>query len=100
MELSLRFVIRFSSFEDVMKCNVYIIHSKSYDKYYIGQTCDLNKRINSHNYGNVKSTKPYIPYELVWSCEKENRAEAMVLEKKLKNLKSKIRLKKFIEKYT
>lgn len=48
----------------------------------------------------VKSTKPYIPYEIVWSTSKESRLEAMSLERKLKNLKSKARLKKFIEKYS
>ena len=48
-------------FVDIM-FYVYINHSITFDKYYIGQTQDFNKRIDLHNNGLVKSTKPYIPW--------------------------------------
>jgi putative endonuclease len=83
-----------------MEYFVYILFSDKFGKYYIGQTNNLEGRLKKHNSGNVISTKPYIPYRIVWSCSKPSRQEAMELEKKLKNLKSKIRLKKFIEKYS
>jgi putative endonuclease len=51
-----------------------------------------------HNNGIEKSTKPYIPWQLIGFIEKSSRSEAMALEKKLKNLNSED-LKKFIEKY-
>ena len=79
---------------------VYILYSYKYDKFYIGQTNSLRHRLAKHNSGFVKSTKLFIPYVIVWSVEKGTRNEAMALEKKLKNLKSKPRLKKFIEKYS
>ena len=77
---------------------VYILYSESSDKFYIGQTNDVDKRLKRHNAGSESFTKPYIPWILKWSTKKPTRADAMVLEKKLKNL-SKKRLLTFIEKY-
>ena len=73
----------------------YILYSSEFDKYYIGQTNDIYKRIKKHNSGYVLSTKSYIPWELVLSIEKKTRSEALILEKKLKNLNRK-RLLSFI----
>ncbi|MEO9257189.1 MAG: GIY-YIG nuclease family protein [Crocinitomicaceae bacterium] len=77
---------------------VYILFSPTHDKYYIGQTQDFAKRIVTHNSGMVKSTKPYLSWEKVLILEKETRSEAMILEKKLKNL-NRVKLLEFIEKY-
>ena len=78
---------------------VYILYSEKHDKYYIGQTQDLGARIERHNRGQVPFTKKYIPWQLLINLEKGSRSEAILLERKLKNL-SKIRLEKFIEKYS
>ena len=78
---------------------VYILYSEKYSKFYIGQTNDLSERIRRHNLGVVISTKSYLPWRMIWACEKSSRSESMQLEKKLKNL-SKDRLKLFMEKYT
>ena len=51
-----------------------------------------------HNSGIEKSTRPYAPWKAVCHVVKNTRGEAMVLEKKLKNLNTS-GLKKFIEKY-
>ncbi|MEZ4852844.1 GIY-YIG nuclease family protein [Flavobacterium sp.] len=77
---------------------VYILHSLGFDKYYIGQTNAIQNRLNRHNSGYEKATKPYLPWELVCVITKNTRSEAMALEKKLKNL-NKIRIRSFIEKY-
>lgn len=77
---------------------VYILYSKKFDKYYIGQTKNVRNRLNRHNAGFEKATAPYRPWEVVWKTTKPTRAETVVLEKKLKNL-SKARIKKFIDKY-
>ena len=82
-----------------MEYFVYILHSTGHDKYYIGQTNDLSDRLSRHNKGFENYTSKFLPWKMVWSTEKPNRAEAMALEKKLKNL-SKERLKAFIQKYT
>ena len=77
---------------------VYILFSEKYNKFYIGQTNNMKERLRRHNSGSEKATKPYIPWTLKISLEKEDRATAMSLEKKLKNL-SKSRILQFIEKY-
>jgi putative endonuclease len=77
---------------------VYINYSEKFDKYYIGQTEDFESRLILHNSGLVKSTSPYVPWINVLLIEKSSRSEAMLLEKKLKNL-NRIRLIAFIEKY-
>ncbi len=77
----------------------YILFSTAYDKYYIGQTNDLEDRLYRHNAGSNKSTAPYRPWKIVCTIPKETRAEAVVLENKLKNL-TKERLRHFIQKYS
>ncbi|MBI1781261.1 MAG: GIY-YIG nuclease family protein [Sphingobacteriales bacterium] len=77
---------------------VYILYSEKFDKFYIGQTDDVTNRLHRHNSGYEKATKPYVPWIMVWHTEKGSRAEAMQLEKKLKNL-SKERIRAFIKKY-
>ena len=77
---------------------VYIIYSDKFNRYYIGQTSDFEGRIDRHNRGYEKSTKPYIPWVLVCCLEKNSRSESMILEKKLKNLNIED-LSKFITKY-
>lgn len=78
---------------------VYIIYSSSFDKYYIGSTKNIMRRLNEHNTGQNLSTKPFKPYEYSWITAKKSRNEAEILERKLKNFKSKNRLKDFMRKY-
>jgi len=55
----------------------YILLSSKFHKFYFGSTNDLKSRFKLHNSGEVKSTKPYISWELIWyagfSTEKEAR---------------------------
>ena len=80
------------------KIAVYILYSINYNRYYIGQTADLAQRLVRHNAGYEFSTKPYLPWILVCSILKNSRGEALILERKLKNLNT-VDLKKFIGKY-
>ena len=48
-------------------------------------TQDLDSRLRSHNLGDVKSTKPYGPWEVVYSEEYDTRDEARNREKYLKS---------------
>lgn len=77
---------------------VYIIYSIEFDKYYIGQTQNFQERILRHNSGYEKATSPYLPWVAKCILKKETRSEAILLEKKLKNL-NRQRLLMFIEKY-
>ena len=75
-----------------------ILYSARRNIYYKGQTRDLPERLKRHNSGSEKSTLGGIPWQLVWSTEKPDRASAMKLEKKLKNF-DRERTKEFIEKW-
>ncbi len=76
----------------------YIIYSESLGKYYKGHTSNIEKRLIRHNSGSERYTSSGVPWELVLAIPKLNRSEAVILEKKLKNL-NKERLEDFIEKY-
>ncbi|MFM2139099.1 MAG: hypothetical protein RJA57_1406 [Bacteroidota bacterium] len=78
---------------------VYILQSLKDGRYYKGQTNDLDRRLNEHNRGEEKSTAPYIPWKLVWSTALTDRADALALEKKIKNITRRARLQPFIKKY-
>jgi putative endonuclease len=45
----------------------------------------LESRLKEHNWGNTKSTKPYIPWKIVHIEEFKSRAEARIREKYLKS---------------
>ena len=44
----------------------YFIKSIVFGKIYIGSTADLKKRLEDHNAGKVRSTKPYKPWKVVY----------------------------------
>lgn len=44
----------------------YLIKSKIADWKYIRSTSDLKRRLLEHNSGKVKSTKPYLPFDLIY----------------------------------
>jgi putative endonuclease len=63
---------------------VYIIYSSSLEKYYIGSTEDLQKRLVQHNSGKGNFTQKGIPWKLIVSIECKSRTEAVQLEIKIK----------------
>jgi putative endonuclease len=63
---------------------VYILHSEKLNKYYVGQTADVNLRLSRHNEGWSKFTSTGVPWKLVTKYELKTRSEAMALEKKIK----------------
>ena len=63
---------------------VYILYSEKRSRYYVGQTSDINKRLEKHNQGYVASTKGGTPWRLVLQIEVLSRKEAIVLERKIK----------------
>ena len=67
-----------------MLFTVYILFSKSIQKYYTGSTQDLQNRLLEHNSGETKSITNGIPWEVVWQTQLPSRAEAMQLESKIK----------------
>lgn len=82
-----------------MTFSVYILQSETDRSFYIGQTNNLNSRVARHNAGLEKYTKTKKPWKLYWSCTVQTRSEAMRLEKKLKNFKSRQRIIQFVENF-
>jgi putative endonuclease len=76
---------------------VYILESNSSGRLYIGQTQNIENRVNEHNEGMTKSTKGKGPWKLLHSKVFETRTEAMVFERKLKNWKSSLRVLEWID---
>jgi putative endonuclease len=68
---------------------VYVLKSLKDGNLYIGQTSDLDERLQYHNSGRVKSTKRRAPFELIYAEEFSTRGEAMKKERFLKDIKSK-----------
>jgi putative endonuclease len=63
---------------------VYIIQSIKDKKLYYGYTPDLRKRFKKHNLGLVKSTKPRIPFKLVYYEAYASKQDAVKREHNLK----------------
>ncbi|MEK7069434.1 MAG: GIY-YIG nuclease family protein [Patescibacteria group bacterium] len=75
---------------------VYIIYSNKFDKYYTGHTNNIERRLIEHNSAKAGYTKYYQPWVLVYEQRFNNRTEAMALEKYIKSLKNKSRIKAYI----
>ena len=59
-----------------MEYFVYFLKSTAKNRFYIGYTIDLVKRLKEHNSGRTKSTKPYIPWEVFYSEKFSSRTDA------------------------
>ncbi|MEQ8301815.1 MAG: GIY-YIG nuclease family protein [Cyclobacteriaceae bacterium] len=57
---------------------VYALSSLRRKFIYVGMTNDLNKRIQQHNAGQNRSTKPFIPFKLLYSEQHPDRISARV----------------------
>ena len=75
---------------------VYILKSLKDEGYYIGQTGDLDKRLNMHNKGQVRSTRNRIPFILIKSEIFSTRSEVRKRENYLKKLKGGNEFRKII----
>ena len=74
----------------------YILFRLEHDKYYIGQTNDLERRLNQHNDDKKSWTRKYKPWIVVYRNTHSVRADAMKEEKYIKSLKNKERIKQYI----
>ena len=67
---------------------VYILYSSAIDKYYVGYTNDLERRLLEHNRKKGKFTDSGIPWSIVHHELYESKSEAMLREKSIKSHKS------------
>jgi len=82
-----------------MSYSVYVIYSKTLNRFYKGHSDDLEERLKYHNSRYEDFTSKGIPWLLLWIDRKTSRSEALDLESKLKNL-TRIRLIQFMLKYS
>jgi putative endonuclease len=75
---------------------VYILESELNGSYYVGQTEDLQKRLEEHNKGRVQSTKYSRPWKLVHYEEYESRSESVKREREIKSYKKRAYIEKII----
>ena len=83
-----------------MSFSIYILYSEKADRYYVGQTSNLNKRLFDHNHPvvNSKYTSKYIPWKLCFSVYvSEERGDAVKVEQFIKKQKSRLFLQKIIQ---
>ena len=76
-----------------MKACVYIMKDVN-DKFYIGSTIDIQKRLRQHELGHTQTTKNMIEPKIVLMQEVDSLLLARRIENKLKRMKR----KDFIEK--
>ena len=81
-----------------MRYFVYILYSSKLDKYYIGRSTDLAKRLEFHNnpIEGRKFTAKGIPWQMKFSHQCESYEESVLLERYLKKLKSRKALEMLI----
>ncbi len=67
---------------------IYILYSKKLDRFYVGQTTNVENRLKKHNDGYSTATKSGKPWELKRVVEFESKTEAIRAEKWIKRMKS------------
>lgn len=76
---------------------VYAIKSIARNYIYVGMTQDLEQRLLRHNQGYEKTTKPYCPFDLIYTEEHPTRDEARAREKYLKGGSGKAFLRSLLQ---
>jgi putative endonuclease len=76
---------------------VYILRSLRNNRFYIGSTNNVNKRLVKHNQRLVRSTRNFRPYKIELSQEYDTLTQAKQIEYKIKRLKRKDYISKMIK---
>lgn len=63
---------------------VYVLKSKKDGQLYVGSTSDIERRLHEHNSGQVFSTRPRTPFELVYFEAYKSEHDARMRESRLK----------------
>jgi putative endonuclease len=78
---------------------VYLLHNTSKDFIYIGYSHNLKSRYDSHNKGENKSTKVYVPLELIHYEAYKNKTDAKRREDYLKTNRGRTTLMTMLSEY-
>lgn len=92
--------VQYCTSQDSMKFYyIYVLHNSSKNFIYIGYSEDLRSRFISQNKGHNKSTKPYLPLDLIYYEAYKNMEDAKRRELYLKSNRGKTTLKTMLKKY-
>jgi len=72
---------------------IYVLYYQKLDRYYVGYTDDLDRRLERHNSGWGRYTKAGIPWRLEYYEPISSKREAITREREIKRRKS----RKYIE---
>ena len=75
---------------------IYVLQSLKNNRYYIGSTNEMNRRLTQHNRGYVRATRNIKPLELKVFINQGSLKKARSGELRLKRYKSRIILEKVI----
>jgi putative endonuclease len=75
---------------------VYILQSQTTNRYYIGQTIDIEERLTYHNANYSKSLKNRGPWKLVYQEQHPTRSAAVQRERELKAWKDRAMLERLV----
>ena len=79
---------------------VYVLLSQTKRRTYVGSTFNVEERLKQHNFGKVKSSKPYAPYTLIYKEEFLTLKEARQKETFFKSTSGRRKIKQLIENYS
>jgi putative endonuclease len=71
----------------------YILYSAKVNKYYVGSTTNIERRLEEHNRGKEKFTRTGLPWKLVYKEMFQELKQARERESQIKKMKS----RKYIE---
>lgn len=75
----------------------YILKSLQNGSYYVGSCKNVDVRFNLHNTGQVKSTKRYIPWKLMYKEEYKTLLEARKRETQIKSWHKRAAIEKLVK---
>jgi putative endonuclease len=74
----------------------YVLRSEASRRYYIGHTCDLERRIREHNSGQTKSTRGRGPWKVAYTEAFAEKSDALARELQVKSWKSRRTIEQMI----
>ena len=79
-----------------MQFTLYILYSKSLDKYYVGATEDMEQRMKEHCWKHTGFTSKAIDWVVVYTEHYATKAEAYSRERQIKKWKSRVMIERLI----
>lgn len=78
---------------------IYVLHNKLKNYIYVGYSTNLKTRLNDHNKGFSKATKPYLPLKLIHYQAYRNMEDAKRRELYLKTNRGRTTLITMLKEY-